>query len=146
MDVLATLTQDMKDMLRAGNKRGLEAVRYLLAQVKNAQIDKPNHEALTESEFMTIVRKVLKNTEEAITQYANGGRTDLVEEETEKMQFMKKYLPQQLGEDELRDLVSQIIAENPGVQPGPLTGKVMQKVAGRADGGTVSRLIRELTS
>ena len=69
MDVLGTLTQDMKDALRGGNKRALEAVRYLMAQVKNFQIDKPDRSALTESEFMQIVKKVVKNTEEAIEQY-----------------------------------------------------------------------------
>lgn len=146
MDVLGTLTQDMKDALRSGNKRALEAVRYLMAQVKNVQIDKPDHSPLTESEFMHIVKKVIKNTEEAIEQYSTGGREDLVAEENEKLGYMKKYLPQQLSDDELRALIQQVMGENPGMQPGPLTGKVMQKTAGRADGGTVSRIIRELTA
>jgi hypothetical protein len=142
MDVLATLTQDMKNALRGGDKRGLEAVRYLMAQVKNFQIDKPGHEPLTEPEFLQIVKKVLKNTEEAIAQYAAGGRNDLVEEETEKLAFMKKYLPQQLSDDELRGLIDQVRGENPGIEPGPLTGKVLKLAAGRADGSRVQQLMR----
>lgn len=146
MDVLGTLTQDMKEALRAGNKRALEAVRYLMAQVKNFQIDKPDHTPLTESEFLQIVKKVVKNTEEAIEQYAQGGREDLIDEEKEKLGFMKKYLPQQLSDDELRALVQQVIGENPGMERGPLTGRVMQKAAGKADGAKVSQIIRELTA
>ncbi len=142
MDVLGTLTQDMKEALRAGNKRGLETVRYLMAQVKNSQIDKPDHAPLTESEFLQIVKRVMKNTEEAITQYAGGGRQDLVDEETEKMALMKKYLPQQLSDEELMALIDQVRGENPGIEPGPLTGKVLKLAAGRADGTRVQQLMR----
>ncbi len=144
MDVTATLTEDLKKALRSGNKRGLEAVRYLLAQVKNFQIDKPDHAPLTTAEFQQVVKRVVKNTEEAIEQYAAGGRADLVEEETEKLALMRGYLPPALSDDELKALITQIKGENPNIQPGPLTGKVMQQAAGRADGGRVNQLIREL--
>lgn len=141
MDVLAALTQDMKDALRAGNKRALEAVRYLMAQVKNFQIDKPDHAPLTEQEFLQLVKKVMKNTEEAIAQYSTGGRADLVEEETEKLGFMKKYLPQQLSDEELTALIEQVRGENPGIETGPLIGKVLKISGGRADGTRVKQLM-----
>lgn len=143
MDVLALLMNDMKTAMRAHDSVALETVRYLMAQVKNAQIDKPGHEALTEAEFTAIVKKVIKNTEEAMAQYASGGREDLVEAEKPKLALMQKYLPQQLSEDELRRIVKDIVANNPGVAIGPLTGMVLKQAAGRADGGTVSRLLRE---
>lgn len=146
MDVLEKLTQDMKEALRGGNKRGLEAVRYLMAQVKNFQIDKPEHTAVTDSEFMQIVKKVVKNTEEAIAQYAQGGRDDLVAEETEKLEFMQRYLPQQLSDAELTALVEQIRGENPGIENGPLIGKVLQQAGGRTDGGRVNQIIRQLSA
>jgi uncharacterized protein YqeY len=144
MDVLATLTEDMKIAMRARDAMALETVRYLLAQVKNAQIDKPGHEALTELEFTAIVKKVIKNTQEAMDQYAAGGRQDLVDAEKPKLEFMQKYLPKQLSEDELKTIVAETIAENPDLGVGPLTGIIMKKTAGTADGGLVSKLIREL--
>lgn len=144
MDVLATLTEDMKTAMRARDAMALETVRYLMAQVKNAQIDKPGHEPLTELEFTAIVKKVIKNTQEAMEQYAAGNRQDLVDAEKPKLAFMQKYLPQQLSEDELRTIVAEAIAANPDLGVGPLTGIIMKQAAGKADGGTVSRLIKEL--
>lgn len=144
MDVLATLTEDMKIAMRARDAMALETVRYLLAQVKNAQIDKPGHEPLTELEFTAIVKKVIKNTQEAMDQYAAGNRQDLVDAEKPKLEFMQKYLPKQLSEDELRTIVAEAIAANPDLGVGPLTGIIMKQTAGKADGGIVSKLIKEL--
>lgn len=144
MDVLATLTEDMKIAMRARDAMALETVRYLMAQVKNAQIDKPGHEALTELEFTAILKKVIKNTQEAMDQYAAGNRQDLVDAEKPKLAFMQKYLPKQLSEDELKTIVAEAIAANPDLGVGPLTGIIMKQTAGKADGGLVSKLIREL--
>ncbi len=144
MDVLATLTNDMKDAMRAKDRMALDTVRYLMAQVKNAQIDKPDHAPLTDGEFMAIVKKIIKNTEEAIEQYRAGGREDLAAEELPKIEFMRRYLPQQLSEDELRVIIQDTIDANPGAQVGPLTGMVLKQTSGRADGGMVSKLLREM--
>lgn len=143
MDVLATLMSDMKDAMRSHDQVALNTVRFLMAEVKNAQIDKPGHEPLTENEFVAIVKKVVKNTEEAMLQYGEGGREDLVEAEKPRIAFMQKYLPKQMNEAELRQVITDIRAANPGVAAGPLTGMVMKQVGGAADGGLVSKLIRE---
>ncbi len=146
MDVLATLTEDMKNAMRSRDAVALEAIRYLISQVKNAQIDKPDHSPLTEQEFMAIVKKVMKNTQEAMEQYAAGGRQDLVDAEAPKLELMKKYLPEQMGEESLRTLIAEALEKNPGIGVGPLTGQIMKQVAGKADGALVSQLIRELTA
>lgn len=143
MDPLAQLTEDMKSALRAGDKGKLETVRYLIAAVKNAQIDKPDHSAITEPEFHKLVAKIIKMSEEAITQFRSGGRDDLADAEEVKVAVWKAYLPTQLTEDELRTIISQVKTANPGLDIGPLTGKVMAQTAGRADGGTVRRLLQE---
>lgn len=144
MDVLATLTEDMKVAMRARDSVALETVRYLLSAVKNAQIDKPGHDPLTELEFTVIVKKIIKNTQEAIEQYAAGNRQDLVEAEQPKLTLMQKYLPQQLSEDELRAIVSETVAQNPGLGMGPLTGIIMKQTAGKTDGGAISKILREV--
>lgn len=144
MDVLATLTEDMKIAMRSKDRMALDTVRYLMSQVKNAQIDKPNHEPLTDLEFVAIVKKIIKSTEEAIEQYRAGGREDLASEELPKIKFMRRYLPQQLGEDEIRVIIQETLDENPGAQVGPMTGLVMKKVSGKADGSLVSKLLREM--
>lgn len=144
MDPLKLLQEDMKTALRAHDTVRLDAVRFLMAQVKNVQIDKPGHAPVTEPEFMQITKKLVKNSEESIAQFKAGNRTDLVEEEEAKLAFWKAYLPEQLSEEAIRQLAQEVITASSAKEMGPLIGQVMAKTAGRADGGTVSRIVREL--
>lgn len=144
MSATQQLMSDMKTAMKAGEKQTLEAIRYLLAQVKNAQIDKPNREDLTEEEFTKLVRKLVKNAEEAIQQYRDGGREDLVTEETAKLAVWKQYLPQPMSDDQVRDIAQEVIKSMPDAQMGPVIGQVVSRTGGRADGGQVSKIVREL--
>ncbi len=144
MTPVQRLTDDMKAAMKSKDREALDAIRFLLSQVKNAEIDKPNRESLTEEEFTKVVRKLVKNAEEAIEQYRDGDRSDLITEEEKKIEIWKQYLPQQLSDDELRTIVQDVLAQNPDQdQMGPLIGQVMGRVQGRADGGSVSRIVRE---
>src|SRR5690606_29532525 len=126
MTPVEQLTQDMKTALKSKNKEALEAIRFLLAQVKNAEIDKPNRESLTTEEFTKVVRKLVKNAEEAIQQYRDGNREDLVSEEEKKVVIWKGYLPQQLSEEELESIINEVVAKVPHAdQMGPIIGQVM---------------------
>lgn len=138
------LTEAIKDAMRARDQVRLDTLRYLSAQVKNAEIDKGLDATLTDEEFIRIVQKILKNSQEAVEQFQQGGRMDLVEAEQVKIDIMKEWLPQTLTDDELRAIVVEIHQANPEVAPGPLTGLVMKAVAGRADGRQVSTMIREV--
>jgi len=138
------LSDMIKDAMRARDQFRLDTLRYLSAQLQNAQIDKGRDVALTEEEFLKIVQKIIKNSEEGIAQYRQGNREDLVEAEQAKVEIMKEFLPEQLSEAELKAIVERVQAENPGVAMGPLTGLVMKEVAGQADGRQVSAMIRQL--
>ncbi len=144
MDPLTQLTEDMKTALRAGDKGKLETVRYLIAAVKNAQIDKPDRAPVSEVEFHKLVAKIIKMSEEAIAQFRSGNRDDLADAEEIKVAVWKAYLPEQLSEDDLRKIISDVKSANPTLDIGPLTGKVMAQTTGRADGGTVRRLLQEV--
>lgn len=144
MTPVQRLTEDMKNAMRNKNRQALDAIRFLLAQVKNAEIDKLNHEALTDDEFTKIVRKLVKNAEEAVEQYRSGERLDLVEDETGKIALWKEYLPEQLSDDAIRTFVSEVLSTiEDRSNMGQIMGKVMAKVGNKADGTTVSRLVRE---
>ncbi len=141
------LTTDMKDALRSKNREVLDAVRFLLAQVRNAEIDKPNRESLTTEEFTKIVRKLVKNAEEAIQQYRDGAREDLAVDEERKVVIWKKYLPQQLSEEEVEKIIDEVMQGMPSSdQIGPIIGKVMAQAQGQTDGGTISRLVKKKLS
>jgi len=143
MTPVEQLTQDMKTALKSGNRDALDAIRFLLAQVKNVEIDKPNRESLTSEEFTKVVRKLVKNAEEAIEQYRDGNREDLATEEEKKVVLWKAYLPQQMSEEQVAAIVDEVLAntENKS-QIGPIIGQVLAQTKGQTDGGTVSRLIQ----
>lgn len=140
------LTDDMKTALRAKDTVTLDSVRFIMSKVKNFEIDKPDHQPATEAEFHLIVKKLVKDSEEGVSMYKTGGRQDLVEAEQAKIAVYKAYLPQQMSEEAVRELAAKIVAENPGVAFGPLTGKVIQAAQGQTDGATVSRILRELNA
>jgi uncharacterized protein YqeY len=143
MDPLLLLQTDMKNAMKAGEKQRLDAIRYLIAQVKNFQIDKGLNAEVTEADLHQVVKKLVKNTEEAVSQYRNAGRDDLASEDEARMQVWQTYLPQQLSDEELRSIVDRVLEANPGMGIGPLTGMVLREAAGKADGGRVSALLRE---
>lgn len=143
MTVSQQLTQDMKDAMRARDAMRLESIRFILSKVKNFEIDKPSHEAATDAEVQQLVRKLVKDSEEAVTQYTTGGRQDLVDSENAKIAVYKNYLPQQLSDDEVRQLIAAARSANPDMAQGPLTGQVLKAAQGKTDGATVGRLLRE---
>lgn len=143
MTVLQQLTEDMKNAMRAKDAVTLDSVRFILSKVKNFEIDKPDKQPATDAEVQQIVRKLVKDTEEAIAQYQTGGRQDLVDAETAKVAVYKKYLPQQLTDDQVWDLIQQVRSSQPDIAVGPLTGQVLKLAQGKSDGGTVNRLLRE---
>jgi hypothetical protein len=112
--------------------------------VKNAEIDK--RRPLEEAEIVGLLRSALKKRSESIALFTQGGRQDLVEKETAEAKVLERFLPAGMGAAELEALVAAAIAEAGAVSPKDM-GKVMKllvpRVAGRADGAEVSRLVKE---
>jgi uncharacterized protein YqeY len=144
MNPTQKLSEEIKNAMRARDQVRLDTLRYLSAQIKNAEIDKGLNATLTEDEFIKVVQKQVKNSAEAIEQYRQGNRQDLIDSEHVKVEIMKEFLPKALSEEELKQIINELKAENPNLAIGPLTGLVMKAVAGRADGRQVSTLIRQL--
>lgn len=143
MDPLSLLQTDMKNAMKAGEKQRLDAVRYLIAQVKNFQIDKGLNAEITQDDLHQVVKKLVKNTEEAVAQYRSAGRDDLASDDEARMQVWKTYLPQQLSDEELQAIVDRVVENNPGMGIGPLTGMILREAAGKTDGGRVSGMLRQ---
>lgn len=143
MTLQQQLTEDMKNAMRAKDQVTLDAIRFMMSKVKNFEIDKPNHEPATEAEMQQIIRKVVKDSQEGVSQYKAGGREDLVEAEMVKIAIYSRYLPQPLSDDEVWALIVAAKTSNPDLAQGPLTGKVLGAAQGRTDGGVVARLLRE---
>lgn len=139
MTLKEQLTEDMKQAMRARDMFRLGTIRYVLSEIKNAEID---HGPQTDEQIQKLLTSQIKKMKDAIEDFKKGNREDLIEEEQNRVNIIQSYLPQQLSDEELKAVVEKVIAESGMNQVGPLTGKVMQEVKGLADGGRVSAMIQ----
>ncbi len=145
MGLKAQLLQDMKEAMKAKDKVRLSTIRMINSLIKNAEIEKRGE--LTDDEIIQLLMKYAKQRKEAIEMYEKGGRQDLVEKEKAELAVVESYLPKQMSEEEIRELVKEAVEATGASSPKDI-GKVMQhvmpKVKGRADGSVVNKIVREM--
>lgn len=135
-----TLMQDMKEAMKARDAVKLGTIRFLIAQVKNIEIDQGE---LTDEQVQDIVRKQIKQMKEAVTEYEKGGRTDLITEENQKIAVLQAYLPKMMSSEELAAVVDKVLAENPDMPMGQVIGAVKQATAGKAEGAEIAAQVKQ---
>ncbi|MHB8425000.1 MAG: GatB/YqeY domain-containing protein [Gammaproteobacteria bacterium] len=143
MSLKDKITQDMKDALRAGDKPRLSVIRLMLAAIKQREVDE--RIILDDTRVLAVLDKMLKQRRESVTQYAKGGRQDLVDQETAEIGVIQTYLPAQLADAELDSLIAEAIKASGAVSikdMGKVMGLLKNKVQGRADMGAVSARIK----
>jgi uncharacterized protein len=144
MGLKERITEDMKSAMRAAEKARLGTLRLALAAIKQREVDE--RITLDDSQVIAVVEKMIRQRREAITQFESGGRADLVARETAEIAVLQGYLPAQLAEAELEELIAAAITAT-GAASMKDMGKVMAvvkpKVQGRADMGAVSARIKQ---
>ena len=142
--MLNQLQEELKVAMKGGDKAAMTGLRNIIGKLKAAQIDKG--ESLNEEESMKILKSTAKQLKESVEQYNKGGREDLVQKELFELSLIDKYLPVQLSEDKIRDLVKTTI-KSAGVESmqdmGRVMGILMQELAGSADGKLVQQIVQE---
>lgn len=133
------LREDMKQAMRDHDAMKLNTIRFLMSEIKNYEIDNGEQD---DAGIMKIIQKQVKQMKDANVEFEKAGRSDLVEEEKKKLAILEAYLPQQMSEEELTGIVEQVMAETENKQMGPIISEVMKRVAGKADGGRVSAIVR----
>ena len=144
MSLKERLETDAKTALKSKDRVRLGLIRVVRAQVKNAEIAK-KHE-LSEEETIEVVVSVVKARRESLDYAVKGNRSDLVLEAEQELQILADYLPQQLSEKEVQDIVQRAIRETGAESPkdmGRVMGIIMPQVKGRADGKLVNNLVRQ---
>jgi hypothetical protein len=148
MSLVDKLTDEMKNALRAHDKVKLSTIRLIRDAVTKREI-MHGREALDDTGIIKVISGMARQSEEAIEQFKQGGRQDLVEHESHQLEILKSFLPQQLSEEEIQSLIGEAIEEVKAVDLKDL-GKVMKvvmpKIAGKADGRTVNQMVRERLS
>lgn len=142
MSLRHQLTEDMKSAMRARDQIRLDTVRFVLSQVKNAEIDLKRE--MTDEEIIKLLKKEVKNRQEAIEQYRQGGRDEIVAEEEAKLEVITAYLPAEMSDEDLRKIVEKHVALSEDKNFGKIIGSVMADVQGQADGGRVSQMIKQV--
>lgn len=142
MALFQSLEQDMTAALKAQQKPRLDALRFLVSQLRNLKIDLGRDPS--DEEVRKTLASEARRRRESIDAYQKGGRQDLVEKEKYQLSIIEEYLPKQLTDEEISALVSQVKAANPGADFGILIRETMKMVAGRAEGGRVTMIIKRL--
>lgn len=142
------ILEDLKTAMKAKNKDRLQVLRSLKAKLQEKEIAerKDGEATLTEDQAIAVLMKAAKQRKESITQFEDGGREDLAEKEKTELAIIEEYLPKMLTEDEVREVVSKKIADLGAEGPqdmGKVMGPVMGMLKGKADGGLVSKVVKE---
>jgi uncharacterized protein len=144
VDLRARLDADMKQAMKDKDKIRLSTIRMVRTAIKNAEIDQ--QKTLSEDEVLAILNRELKQRRDSLQAFESAGRVDLVEAVKQEIDVLMDYLPKQLSEDELSELIRQAIQET-GASSKADMGKVMSvlmpKVKGRADGKLVNQLVQK---
>jgi hypothetical protein len=143
MTLKARIQEDMKSAMRAGEKEKLANIRMVMAAIKQREVDERIE--LNDAQVLSVIDKMVKQRRESISQFAAGGRADLVAKEEAELRLLSAYLPAPLTDTELDALISEAVTAT-GAASIKDMGKVMAaikaKAAGRADMGAVGARIK----
>lgn len=143
--ITTKLQDDLKAAMKEKDRLRVSTLRMLISEMKNSQLAERGD--LSEEKELSILTSYAKKRRESIKGFEQGGRDDLAENERLELEIVMAYLPEQIGEDEIRAEVVKIIAETGANGPqdmGKVMGPLMAKFKGRADGGIVKTLAMEL--
>jgi uncharacterized protein YqeY len=144
--ILERIQSDMTAAMKTREADTLSTLRMLKAALMEARTKKAKDAAFTRDEEIEVLQRYAKKRRETIEELKKIGREDLVASEEREIAVTQRYLPQMLSEDEVRALVLEAVAKTGAASPkdmGKVMGAVMAQVKGRADGTTVSRLVKE---
>lgn len=138
----------MVEAMKAKDKQRKDALSMLLSALKNFEIDKKDHEPITEDEANTVVKKEIKQSQETFDT-APADRDDIREEAAYRLSVYKEFAPEDMSEEQIREVVTAVLAELEIEKPTPSDkGKIMKvlmpKVKGKADGKAVNEILASM--
>lgn len=150
MSLYQRIGENLKEAMKAGDAFRRDTLRLVQSALKNAAIEmRKAATELSDTEVEDVLKRLVKQRKDSIDQYRTGNREDLAAQEEKEMQLLSEYLPEAMSEAELDALVSEALQES-GItskaQMGQAMGVVMKKVAGRAAGDDVRRLVESKLS
>ncbi|GAA5083188.1 GatB/YqeY domain-containing protein [Lysobacter panacisoli] len=147
MSLKQRLTDDMKAAMKGGDKHSLSVIRLINAAIKQKEVDERIE--LDDAAVIAVLDKMVKQRKDSVTQYEAASREDLAQVERDEIVVIERYIPAKMGEAEILAAIDAAIAETGASGPadmGKLMGPLKAKLAGQADMGQVSALVKKRLS
>lgn len=160
MSLKETIREDLKNAMKAQEAETKSTISMLLSSIKNRELEKrgklakegtdeaalDEKSSLTDEEVIEVVSSEIKKRKESIATYEDAGRTESAESEKKEVQVLSRYLPEQLSDDEVKELIAQAISQTGASalgDMGKVMGAVSGKTKGRFDGKRLSEMVKE---
>ncbi len=144
MSLLERLNSDIKQAMKNKEKDKLSVIRMIKSSIQNEAIKTGNE--LSEDEELTVLSREVKQRKDSLHEFDKAGRQDLVEKIRTELQYVELYMPKQLSEEEVSEIVKQAISETGAsskAEMGKVMAVIMPKVKGKAEGSLVNKLVQQ---
>jgi len=147
MNLQTQINEEIKSAMRAKESLTLEALRAIKAALLLEQTQSGAKDQISKDQEIKLLQRLVKQRKESAKIYTEQGREDLANPELEQAKVIEKFLPTQLSKEEIKEIISQIIAEtgaNGIAQMGQIIGQANKKMVGQADGKTISEVVKSM--
>ena len=147
MSLETQVMAEMKEAMKSKNEAALRGLRAIKAEIIKAKTEPGANGAVSEDGELKLLQKMVKQRKDSLEIFTQQKRTDLAQKEQEEITIIERFLPKQLSEDELKEVVAKIIAEVGAKTPadmGKVMGAATKQLAGKADGKSISAVVKQL--
>ena len=147
MSLIDNITSDIKEAMKVKETAKLSALRMLLAALKNKKIELKQEDDLNDEQTIQIIKSEIKKRKDSIIAYEEGNRVDLAKKENAELEILSKYMPEQMSEKAVNEVVKKIVSSLGDVGPtdfGRVMGAAMKELKGQADGTVVSEAVKKV--
>jgi uncharacterized protein YqeY len=144
MEIENRIQSDLKEAIKSGDSFTRDVLRLLSSDIKNKAIN--DRKELTDEDVLAIVKKNIKSRKDSIEQFTKGGREDLAAQERSEVELLEKYMPEQMGQQQIEEIVKKVLSEmdaSESLNFGIVMKKVMVEIQGKADGSVVSEIVKK---
>lgn len=136
------LNDDLKLAMKSKDTLRLNAIRLVKKYIQELETSVGHNGEATDAEVLKIIGKLVKQGKDSAEQYKNAGRIDLYEEEISQVNVLENYLPKQMSDEEIAVEIDKVMSETGSTNMGVLMKELNMRLAGRADGKTISRILK----
>ena len=147
MTLITQIQNHVKDAMKAGDRLKLSTLRMLVAAIKQKEID--TRSDISDDDIISIIEKQMQQRLEAAEQYEAAGRNELFEKESQEAEILKAYLPEKMGEEEVKEMIEKIISEMGEIsmkEMGNVMSALKDQAGSKIDMKLASQMVREIIS